>query len=1058
MHRSGTSAMAGVLQRLGFEAGNNLIEPAFDNSRGFYEDADVVQVNEDLLKSLGLDWTYRGVIEHGDWSNEDISELRERVSLILRRYQREGKKCFIKDPRLCFTLPLWIDCAKELDFKTRAIIMLRDERSIASSLHKRNGISKPNALDLIQGYYLSAVRNSSVITSNFILYSELTAYPELVIDKLIRNNDEYTDREVDLSAIKEYLSVPSSKPDVRSEVQLPLKDILSLDSTVRQVQNDKLAESISLHKHRFGLNSNSCIELPSLVKLLVDSGSGFMDISELGDIVLKDGIRKFSVQKKVTLSSISSIRIVFPDSVERINISHLDFHCNSRKLDYQIVTTGRAEGTSLLFDDGSPLLNVDFDRDEKITSVDISIGFQLDSDDNFQKQITKHQYGIGPALLAALKNPLRLIRNLNGKNFRTLRRALGRERPQYILRNFIKLLTDKNQLDTLSSRSRKVPERSHTLSNHLASVNRLSNKDSRYLKKVAYVMDRIPRSDTSSGDRRVTHILKLISSISKLSLFVSDYNRDDIYAIELTKFLEIRQIGKSKCDSDLVIYNTYKSFVDYGSKLSISKPVLQIIDTVDVHWVREERALDHWEALDESIVARNKAVELESYGSVDLLWTVSDHDKTVLSKLLPDIECRTVSNIHTDTSVSGPNLLSKNLLFIGDFAHHPNRSTLKLIVKDALPQIVNEIPDVKLIVVGANSDSEILELSKHSNIDFKGYVTDEELDEIYGSVFITLAPMVSGSGVKGKITEAILRKIPVATNSIGNEGIGLVDGESGIVEDDVVLFSQKVISLLKKPDGLVDMTELAYNSLNRKFSPDAALKSIRDSIYKRVAICIPTHNKLAYLRPCIDSILAYTQYPNYTIFVYSNACTDGTIEYLKNLVEEREILVNYIISQINQVFVKPCNEMIRRSDNSDVVLLNNDTIIHNGWLSELSKLAYSSQDIGVVGSKVLNENGSLQEFGSIIYEDGSGLNVGKNDDASSLSYAQNTRAAYVSGCSMYIKRSTINSVGLFDEIFSPAYFEDSDYCYRVWQQGLEVWVSSRSIVTHKEGGTAGKDS
>jgi GT2 family glycosyltransferase len=58
---------------------------------------------------------------------------------------------------------------------------------------------------------------------------------------------------------------------------------------------------------------------------------------------------------------------------------------------------------------------------------------------------------------------------------------------------------------------------------------------------------------------------------------------------------------------------------------------------------------------------------------------------------------------------------------------------------------------------------------------------------------------------------------------------------------------------------------------------------------------------------------------------------------------------------------------------------------------------------------------------------------------------------------MYIKRNTIDIIGMFDTKFIPCYFEDSDYCYTAWKSNIQTLVSPKSSVIHKEGSSAGND-
>ena len=200
----------------------------------------------------------------------------------------------------------------------------------------------------------------------------------------------------------------------------------------------------------------------------------------------------------------------------------------------------------------------------------------------------------------------------------------------------------------------------------------------------------------------------------------------------------------------------------------------------------------------------------------------------------------------------------------------------------------------------------------------------------------------------------------------------------------------------------------------------------------------------------------FKNHPNYKLIVWSNGCADGTQEYLAELAKN-EPRLHPVLSKANEVFVLPNNAMMRMYPENDVVLLNNDVEVTENWLTALVDTAYSDKNIGVVGSKILFPDGKLQEFGGILYEDGTGRNIGKWEDPNEEEYKVLKRAAFVSGCSFYIKRTTISKIGVFDEQFHPCYCEDADYCYTAWENDLEVVVTPQSIIFHFEGATSGTD-
>ena len=227
------------------------------------------------------------------------------------------------------------------------------------------------------------------------------------------------------------------------------------------------------------------------------------------------------------------------------------------------------------------------------------------------------------------------------------------------------------------------------------------------------------------------------------------------------------------------------------------------------------------------------------------------------------------------------------------------------------------------------------------------------------------------------------------------------------------------------------------------------------SIYKKVTICIVTHNRYELLKKCIDSVLSNTVYPYYEIMIYSNACSDGTVDYLKRIGEDDQISVYF--SERNDVFVLPNIELMKSVTEGDVVLLNNDTEVTEGWLFGLVNAVEDNENVAVVGSKLLFVDGDLQEFGSELNTDGHGWNVGKGDDSDKEKYMGTKAVQYVSGCSMYLTREFINRGGVLDMDFHPCYFEDADLCFRAWKSDMKVMVTSDSVVYHHEGGTSGID-
>lgn len=158
MHRSGTSALAGVLHTLGLHAGNKLL-PANDfNARGYFECADIVAAHDELLESLGSSWDDVRPLPDG-W--QDSSAFREAKSRLLSVFNAEfgsAEVSVLKDPRICRLLPLWFAVFDELGITPFFIITVRMPDEVVASLARRDAMPANKASLLYLAYLLDAER------------------------------------------------------------------------------------------------------------------------------------------------------------------------------------------------------------------------------------------------------------------------------------------------------------------------------------------------------------------------------------------------------------------------------------------------------------------------------------------------------------------------------------------------------------------------------------------------------------------------------------------------------------------------------------------------------------------------------------------------------------------------------------------------------------------------------------------------------------------------------------------------------------------------------------
>ena len=219
-----------------------------------------------------------------------------------------------------------------------------------------------------------------------------------------------------------------------------------------------------------------------------------------------------------------------------------------------------------------------------------------------------------------------------------------------------------------------------------------------------------------------------------------------------------------------------------------------------------------------------------------------------------------------------------------------------------------------------------------------------------------------------------------------------------------------------------------------------------------VSIVIPVYNQFAYTYHCIESIIKNTGEVAYEVILADDCSTDLTTQ-IKSVVKN----LNVVKTESNLRFLRNCNNAAKTAKGQYILFLNNDTQVQKDWLQPLVDLCERDAAAGMVGSKLVYSDGSLQEAGGIIWRDGSGWNYGRNDDAMKPEYNYVREAEYISGASIMIRRKLWEQLGGFDELFAPAYCEDSDLAFQVRKAGYKVLYQPLSVVVHFEGKSNGTD-
>lgn len=228
-------------------------------------------------------------------------------------------------------------------------------------------------------------------------------------------------------------------------------------------------------------------------------------------------------------------------------------------------------------------------------------------------------------------------------------------------------------------------------------------------------------------------------------------------------------------------------------------------------------------------------------------------------------------------------------------------------------------------------------------------------------------------------------------------------------------------------------------------------EKVVSDVFPSVEVVILSYNNKKITQICYERLVKYTAYPNYTITIVDNNSMDGTTDYLKTIDNKN---VKIILNDENRGFAGGNNVALQQSVADYVVLLNNDTLVTRGWLTNLVKHMENDSTLGMCGpvtnsigneSKIKVNYNSIEEINKFAFEYA-------QSHMGNLYIEVNVLALF---CTI-IRKSVIEECGMLDENYRVGMFEDDDYSEKVKQSGYKIAIAEDSFIHHFEGVSFGK--
>ncbi|MEM7360978.1 MAG: glycosyltransferase family 2 protein [Pseudomonadota bacterium] len=283
---------------------------------------------------------------------------------------------------------------------------------------------------------------------------------------------------------------------------------------------------------------------------------------------------------------------------------------------------------------------------------------------------------------------------------------------------------------------------------------------------------------------------------------------------------------------------------------------------------------------------------------------------------------------------------------------------------------------------------------------------------------------------------------------------------SAVVQVPEVLFQSSRQTVLHTPEPDTQRSHWPNIDWQRKEDHNVLSANPDWQSLPSVDLIIPTRDGLAVLQPCIESILAITDYPDFHIIIVDNGSEKpATLEFFARIQEDPRVRVVAYPGEFNYSAIN--NFAIAQGKSEYVAMINNDIeAIHADWLRQMMVWATQEQ-VGIVGAKLLFSNGSVQHAGVTIGMGNAAGHIHRLEQGDAPGYqnrciATQNMMAVTAAC-LITPRALFEELGGLDEQHLKVAYNDIDYCLRVEQLGWDIIWTPEARLYHHESVSRGDD-
>lgn len=335
-------------------------------------------------------------------------------------------------------------------------------------------------------------------------------------------------------------------------------------------------------------------------------------------------------------------------------------------------------------------------------------------------------------------------------------------------------------------------------------------------------------------------MVNLIKVLDDLGVEVTYFPQSRVDRTERQRLLRLAEVTPIEVAQEKsVARHLRRSRVSYGAAIlcrlgpaesflpalqRLSPETWTIFDTVDLHHLRELRQSEvEGDPVMRANALRVRQRELRLVESTDATIVVSTVEREILRRQSPESRIRIVPTIHQIGS-AGPDFEARSgIVFLAGFDHAPNVDAARWLVESIMPQVWEQIPNLRLTLVGSHPPPLIQQLAS-THVEVTGWVP--EIQPYLDRSRLSVAPLRFGAGVKGKITQCLAAGLPTVATGLATEGMPIEAGRDIIVAEGARDLAQAIVRTYRDKAVWHRLAVSSRDAASRHFSFDAARQSV----------------------------------------------------------------------------------------------------------------------------------------------------------------------------------------------------------------------------------------